>query len=345
MNTQHPAPSTQHPTSAVILAGGKSSRMGRPKALLPFDGEPLIVHTVRTLARLFADIVVVAAPGQELPPLPVTFVRDEVAYQGPVGGIYYGLRAACTEVCFVTSCDAPFLNLSFIAHLISHIANYDVVVPFWQQRLQPLHAVYRRSVAPLLHEQLERGELRPIFLYQKVRTREVSADEISRFDPEGLSFRNLNSPEDYQAALTLWQNNRQKDQTETETETKTEMENASPSYSSLVTRHSSLVTRPNPVSVSNLCLTCTVELFGVARLKAKTAIVPLTLPAGATLGDALAALAETVPELIGPVLTADHRALTSGYACNLNGTEFTRDLHTPIRPGDSLLILSSDAGG
>ena len=338
MNTQHPAPSTQHPTSAVILAGGKSSRMGRPKALLPFDGEPLIVHTVRTLARLFADIVVVAAPGQELPPLPVTFVRDEVAYQGPVGGIYYGLRAACTEVCFVTSCDAPFLNLSFIAHLISHIANYDVVVPFWQERLQPLHAVYRRSVAPLLHEQLERGELRPIFLYQKVRTREVSADEISRFDPEGLSFRNLNSPEDYQAALTLWQNNRQKDQTETETETKTEMENASPSYSSLVTR-------PNPVSVSNLCLTCTVELFGVARLKAKTAIVPLTLPAGATLGDALAALAETVPELIGPVLTADHRALTSGYACNLNGTEFTRDLHTPIRPGDSLLILSSDAGG
>ena len=331
MSTQHPAPSTQHPASAIILAGGKSSRMGRPKALLPFDGEPLIVHTVRTLARLFADLVVVAAPGQELPPLPVTFVRDEVAYQGPVGGIYYGVRAACTEVCFVTSCDAPFLNLSFIAHLLSHIANYDVVVPFWQDRLQPLHAVYRRSVAPLLHAQLERGELRPIFLYQKVRTREVNADEIRRFDPEGLSFRNLNSPEDYQAALTLWQHNKQQDQTETEIET----ENASPPYSSPVTCHLSPVT----------CLTCTVELFGVARLKAKTAMVPLTLPAGATLGDALAALAETVPELIGPVLTADRRALTSGYACNLNGTEFTRDLHTPIRPGDSLLILSSDAGG
>src|SRR5437867_9168936 len=227
--------------SAVILAGGKSSRMGRPKALLPFDGEPLIVHTVRTLARLFADLVVVAAPGQELPPLPVTFVRDEVAYQGPVGGIYYGLRAADTGVCFVTSCDAPFLNLSFIAHLISQIANYDVVVPFWQERLQPLHAVYRRGVAPLLHEQLERGELRPIFLYQKVRTREVSADEISRFDPEGLSFRNLNSPEDYQAALTLWQNNKQREQTETEIETELEGEEGL------------------SVSVSNLCLTCTVE--------------------------------------------------------------------------------------
>src|SRR5712692_2207462 len=191
--------------SAIILAGGKSSRMGRPKALLPFAGEPLIVHTVRTLRQLFADIVVVTAPAQELPSLPVTLVRDEVAYQGPVGGICYGLEAARTDVCFVTSCDAPFLNLALISYLLSYIADYDVVVPHWQDRLQPLHAVYRRSVMPLLHEQLKRGELRPIFLYQKVRTREVSVDEIRRFDPEGLSFRNMNSPEDYQAALSLWQ--------------------------------------------------------------------------------------------------------------------------------------------
>ncbi|MBI3304609.1 MAG: molybdenum cofactor guanylyltransferase, partial [Deltaproteobacteria bacterium] len=162
--------------SAIVLTGGKSSRMGRPKALLPFDGEPLIVHTVRTLARLFAGIVVVTAPGQELPPLPVTLVRDEVAYQGPVGGICYGLRAARTEVCFVTSCDAPFLNPALISHLLSQISNFAVVVPYWQDRLQPLLAVYRRSVAPLLQEQLARGELRPISLYQKVRTREVGEE-------------------------------------------------------------------------------------------------------------------------------------------------------------------------
>src|SRR5437762_12863642 len=99
MSTQHPAPSTQHPASAIILPGGKSSRMGRPKALLPYDGEPLIDHTVRTLARLFADLVVVAAPSQALPPLPVTFVRVAFTYQVPVGRFYYGLRAACTECC------------------------------------------------------------------------------------------------------------------------------------------------------------------------------------------------------------------------------------------------------
>ncbi len=196
--------SLQSQNSAVILAGGKSSRMGQPKALLPFDGEPLIVHTVRTLSRLFSDLVVVAAPEQQLPTLPVTMVHDDVAYQGPVGGILYGLRAARSELCFVTSCDAPFLNLDLIAFLVAQMNDHDVVVPHWQERLQPLHAVYRRGVVPLLQEQLARGELRPIFLYKKVRTREVSPEEIRCVDPEGLSFRNLNSPEDYQAALELW---------------------------------------------------------------------------------------------------------------------------------------------
>ena len=73
--------------TAIVLAGGRSSRMGRPKALLPFDDEPLVSHVVTTLAALFADIVVVASPGQDLPAMPVTLVRDDVAYQGPVGGI------------------------------------------------------------------------------------------------------------------------------------------------------------------------------------------------------------------------------------------------------------------
>src|SRR4029453_210214 len=132
--------------SAIILAGGKSSRMGQPKALLPFGEEPLIVHSVRTLHRHFAEVIVVTAPNQALPSLPVTLVQDEVAYQGPVGGILYGLDAASHQGFFFTSLDAPFLNLSLIAYLVSLIADYDVVVPCWGDRLQPLHAVYRRSV-------------------------------------------------------------------------------------------------------------------------------------------------------------------------------------------------------
>jgi molybdopterin-guanine dinucleotide biosynthesis protein A len=285
--------------TAVILTGGKSSRMGRPKALLPFDDEPLIAHVVRRLGRVFGEIVVVTAPDQELPPLPVALVRDQVAYQGPVSGIYHGLRAATKEVCFVTSCDAPFLNLALISHLLSQIADWDVVVPFWQERFQPLHAVYRRSVASLLREQLDRGELRPIFLYDKVRTRKIDEGEIRRLDPEGLSLLNMNSPVDYDAALQLW-------------------------------------SKKKSISVS-------IELFGVARLLAKTQLVSLDLAQGATLAQAFSALAEKFPVLLGRVINSD--SLIAGYTCNINGLDFVRSPNTKIKMGDKIFILSADAGG
>jgi molybdopterin-guanine dinucleotide biosynthesis protein A len=285
--------------TAVVLTGGKSSRMGRPKALLPFDGEPLIVHIVRHLKRVFAETVVVAAPEQELPLLPVALVRDQVAYQGPVSGIYRGLKAATKEVCFVTSCDAPFLDLALISHLLSEISDCDVVVPFWQERFQPLHAVYRRSVAPLLHEQLERGELRPIFLYDKVRTRKVHEDEIRTLDPEGMSFLNMNSPADYDSALQLWRK-----------------------------KHS---------------LSVSVELFGVARMLAKTQLVSLDLAQGATLAQVFSSLADKFPVLVGRVINSE--GLITGYACNINGLNFVRAPDAKVNSGDKIFILSADAGG
>jgi len=290
--------------AAVILSGGKSSRMGSPKALLLFDGEPLVVHVARALNRLFPEVVVVAAPGQELPPLNATLVLDEVVYQGPVGGIYYGLRAAHGEFCFVTSCDVPFLSSALISHLLSQISDCDVVVPYWQERFQPLCAVYRRNVAPLLKEQLERGELRPIFLYDKVRTRKIEEEEIRRFDPDGLSFFNMNSPEEYRTAVKIWEKSRQAP-----------------------------------------ALICTVELFGVPRLLAKTKEVSLSLPQAATLSDVFSALAERLPVLAGRVIDAESGGLLSGYACNLNGLDFVRNPGARINPGDKIFILAADAGG
>lgn len=300
--------------TAVVLTGGKSSRMGQPKALLPFDGEPLIVHVVRHLKKIFTEAVVVAAPDQELPELPAVLARDDVAYQGPVSGIYHGLNAATKEVCFVTSCDAPFLNLELIGNLLSQISDYDVVVPYWQERFQPLHAVYRSSVAPLLREQLERAELRPISLYPKVRTREIREDEIRRFDPDGLSFLNMNSPQDYEAALKIWGQRR-----------RVEPETASSSDSDSV-----------PISV-------TVELFGVARMLAKSQTISLVLAQDATLANVFSALAEKSPVLVGRVINSE--GLIAGYACNLNGLDFVRAPNTKINSGDRILLLAADAGG
>ena len=279
--------------------------MGTSKALLLFDDEPLIVHVVATLQRLFADVVVVAAPEQDLPSMPVRLVSDEVAYQGPVGGIYYGLTAAGSDAAFVTSCDSVFLNVDLIAHLLDQLPEHDVVVPHWQGRFQPLHAVYRRSVSPLLAEQLARGQLRPVYLFDKVRLRRVDEDEIRRFDPEGSSFYNMNTPEDYAEALKRWS----------------------------VTRRAGHSTQ------------CTVELFGIARLLARTSAIALALPAGATFSDAFAALAEKLPALVGRVISADRTRLVDGYACNLNGLAFVRTPTAGVSPGDSLVILSADAGG
>lgn len=191
-------------TSAIILAGGRSSRMGSAKALLPFDDEPLIVHIVRRLQPLFEDIVVVAAPGQQLPSMPVTLVHDEVAYQGPVGGLYYGLGAASGELAFVTSCDSAFVRTPLVSHMLTAAEGFDIVVPRWEGRLQPLLAVYRRSVRPLLGAQLEHGELRPVSLFEKVKTRVLEADEVRQFDPDGASFFNMNTPDDYTAAMERW---------------------------------------------------------------------------------------------------------------------------------------------
>lgn len=191
--------------SAIVLAGGKSRRMGRPKALLDFGGEPLVVHLVRKLGRLFDEIVVVSAPEQELPGMPVILVRDEIAYQGPVGGIYYGLRATSGTASFVTSCDVPFLNPALVRCLVDRSTDCDVVVPRWEGRLQPLHAVYRKSVLPFMERQLEEGRLRPVYLYDKVRTCEIEEGEIQTVDPGGGSFINMNTPEDYAAAVARWE--------------------------------------------------------------------------------------------------------------------------------------------
>jgi molybdopterin-guanine dinucleotide biosynthesis protein A len=297
------------PASAVVLAGGRSSRMGTPKALLLFDGQPLIVHVVATLTRLFDDLVVVASPGQDLPALPVTLVRDEVAYQGPVGGLCYGLRAATEEICFVSACDSAFLSPALISHLVGRSTGCDVVVPHWQGRFQPLHAVYRRSVLPLLEDQLARGELRPVSLFDRVRTLRIDEEEIRRFDSDGSSFFNMNTPADYQEALDRWR-----------------------------TAGASEGARQDSI-------TCRVELFGVARLLARTSEVVLELPRGAAFAQLFGELARTLPMLVGRVITADRSALMDGYACSVNGREFVRLPDAPVGAGDNILILSADAGG
>jgi molybdenum cofactor guanylyltransferase len=218
--------------TAIILAGGHSSRMGTAKAGLLFDGVPLLEHLCGRLAELFPEIVVVRAAGQagagddrssrpfDLPPVEASacryadpgahprVVEDAVPDQGPVAGICAGLEAARHPLAFVVSCDVPFLNPHVGAMMVDLAEGVDVVVPEWEGRLHPLQAVYRTRVGPLLLEQLAAGRRRPVDLYERVPVRKVTEEEIRAVDPLGLTFMNMNTPEDYQRALALWNEER-----------------------------------------------------------------------------------------------------------------------------------------
>ena len=192
----------------IVLCGGKSSRMGRPKLSLPFGSELMLPRVVRILGQVVSPIVVVASADQELPDLPrdVRVVRDEQAYLGPLAGIELGLRAfGETEVdaAYVSSCDAPLLRPEFIAEMIRRLGNHELAVPREGEFHHPLAGVYRISLADRVCRLVAEQRLRPLFLIQQSDSMEVPVDELRGVDPELQSLRNVNRPEDYTAVLQL----------------------------------------------------------------------------------------------------------------------------------------------
>lgn len=195
---------------AVILCGGESRRMGRPKAWLPFGRETMLQRVVRLvgLAAGVGPIAVVAAPGQDVPPLPdhVTVVRDPVSGRGPLQGLSAGLAGlpGGVELVYASATDVPFLQPAWVDCLAALIGDRDIAIPHAGGYHHPLAALYRRStVLPAIDDLLRRDRLRPVFLMEAVRTRVVEADELRAADPDLSTLRNLNSPDDYRAALEL----------------------------------------------------------------------------------------------------------------------------------------------
>jgi len=193
--------------SAIVLAGGRSSRMGRPKAALDFGGVPLLKRTISELKRRFAEIVVVAAPESEdslqmdLPAIKV--VRDETAYQGPLDALRRGLDAISNEIAFACSCDLPLLDSDVAAAIVAMLADFDAAIPIVGEKPQPLHAAYRKRCAGALAALAMRGESRLIAIADAVNTRRISENDLLVLDPQLHSFFNLNAPGDYRRALKI----------------------------------------------------------------------------------------------------------------------------------------------
>jgi molybdopterin-guanine dinucleotide biosynthesis protein A len=187
----------------VILAGGKSWRMGRDKSQLKLGGETLVARAVRTLSALSDDVIVVANTPEPRGNLAARLTGDVIAGGGALSGIHAGLAAARHEFALVVACDMPFLNLALLRHMASLAPGHDVVVPHWQGESEPLHAIYSRQCIVIIEPILRHGGGRIVEFYAAIRVRYLEPEEIARFDPEGLSFFNVNSPEDWARAQEI----------------------------------------------------------------------------------------------------------------------------------------------
>lgn len=182
--------------TGVILAGGKSCRMGTNKAFLQIEQERLIDTNVRLLRDIFKDVVVVVSNPLEYLLQEATIVTDIFPGRGALGGLYTGLFFSPDKYAFVMACDIPFLNPRFVEYMVEKSKGYDIVVPAPPDGLQPLCAVYSRVCLPAIKNLLDKNRLRIRGFYPGHKVLEIPPAVLSSFDPEGNMFININTPED-----------------------------------------------------------------------------------------------------------------------------------------------------
>ncbi|MBI2848224.1 MAG: molybdenum cofactor guanylyltransferase [Chloroflexi bacterium] len=192
--------------TAIILAGGKSLRLGRNKALERILGRSLIERVVERVQPLAAQVLIVTSKEQlDLPALPgAEILTDIYPGKGPLGGIYTGLLAASYPYSIVVACDMPFLNTGLLRHMVELCEGFDAVVPRLDNGMvEPLHAVYASSCRDEVKAQLERGQLEVDALYGAIRVRYIEREEYQRFDPDIISFFNVNKEADLERAFAI----------------------------------------------------------------------------------------------------------------------------------------------
>ncbi len=214
---------TSLPASGIILAGGKSTRMGRDKAFVEVGGRPLIERVLERVQQVAEETIIVTNSPQQYAHLPARLVPDVVRGRGPLVGIYSGLQAARHDLAIVVACDMPFLKPDLLRFMLAESAEYDVVIPHTAvsaaprglharppagptaktKGLHPLHAAYRRTCLPVIEKLIDTDDLRVIAFLAAVRVRYIEPDEIARFDPRRQSFFNVNTPAEWEQALRM----------------------------------------------------------------------------------------------------------------------------------------------
>ncbi|HLG69423.1 MAG TPA: molybdenum cofactor guanylyltransferase [Chloroflexota bacterium] len=188
--------------TGVLLAGGKSSRMGTNKALLRFpNGQTVIERIVSRIRPLCSEVLLVTNTPADYEFLGLPMFPDEIPGASSLGGIYTGVLHASSPRVVVLSCDLPLVSSDLLAYLLALPFDYDLLMPFIGGRQQPLHAIYARTALDAMRAQIGAGDLKIVRLLETLRGRVVTEAELP---PEWLaSFQNMNTPEDWEAVLAL----------------------------------------------------------------------------------------------------------------------------------------------
>lgn len=188
--------------TGVILAGGKSRRMGQDKRCLPWKGLKLLDSVCGLVSELFDEVIMVTAiPDYDICSTRVRCITDEIPNKGSIGGLFSGLRQSKNPYCFVVACDMPYLNPEVIGRICSR-PSADVVVVKLLQGFQPLHAKYSKNCLPFIEEMIHADNLtiQHLFNDSRISTLILEESEFSNIDPHLRSFLNVNTPSDWEFA-------------------------------------------------------------------------------------------------------------------------------------------------
>ena len=199
------------PVTGVILAGGKSRRMGENKALIQLGDDTLIAHVIRCMRLVTDELLLITNNHAEYAHLDLPMHSDIMPDTGALGGIYTGLMHASYDVVVCVACDSPFLQPKLLTYLVSVLGEYDAVMPYTyaetptsgkedQITLQTLCAAYSKRCLPIIELMLQESELRVHALQERAHIHSISPEVWQDFDPEGISFFNINTPNDLEKA-------------------------------------------------------------------------------------------------------------------------------------------------
>ncbi|NIM95092.1 MAG: NTP transferase domain-containing protein [Anaerolineales bacterium] len=190
--------------SIAILAGGQSRRMGEEKALTLLAGIPLIEHVLKQVDGLGNEIIIATNSPERLRYLGFRLVLDPIPEAGALRGLHSAIDAMQGDRALVVACDMPFINRQLLRHMIEVPSTADVVIPMCSNEYEPFHALYARSCLPAIQAAIQKSRRRMISFFPDVTVQAVEDDVISRYDPEHISFFNINTTEDLLRAEEIY---------------------------------------------------------------------------------------------------------------------------------------------